>query len=153
MKSSTLIFVIIAGLLGLIFSAYILYTAFRIGDISLEYQEGGDKEVINGEQQVIIETDNGEIIVEDAVLSMKGEYEILRSTEEYKIVHLVPENNFQITVYKQPFLTVRKDAEVAFLDALQIDEDVACELDVSVSTPSFVDIEYSGKTYELSFCR
>lgn len=153
MKRTTIIIIAISAIIILVLTGLLLYYSFQDSNgSSLPSVQNGEKEIIEGNQEVAIDTDIGEVVVEDAVLSMEGEYEVLRSNESYKILHNIPDNSFQIIIYKQPFFEIREFASKAFIEALHISEQDACELNITVSTPASIDPDYAGQTYGLSFC-
>lgn len=81
-------------------------------------------------------------------------WKTLVTTDEYEISYSSKDgmDSFFITVNSQPALEVSLKAEKAFLQKLNIDEAVACELPLHMGVPSAVDSELSGYTFGLSFC-
>jgi hypothetical protein len=72
--------------------------------------------------------------------------------ERYQILYMESFDQFLISILAGPFQTVREEAEQDLLRQLNIPQDEACALDVSITTPTFVNPDSSGKTYGLSFC-
>jgi hypothetical protein len=76
---------------------------------------------------------------------------LLEKNEKYSIIYHPLFTQFLIAITDSPFPEIRKSAEQKFLEALEINEENACKLDVVVSTASFINPEYAG-SYRLSFC-
>lgn len=74
-------------------------------------------------------------------------------TSKFQILYFSQENEFLISIMDSPFETVRLEAERQFLKELGINEENACGLKVTISTPGFVNPEESGRNYKLSFCQ
>lgn len=73
-------------------------------------------------------------------------------TKGYQLVYLRQYNKFLITILSSPFEENRKKGEENFLKKLGITKEEACKLNASISTPYFVNPQYSGIKYPLSFC-
>lgn len=153
MKTSSILLIIVAIMLAAAVLTTAFYLIFRQTDETDAYLEGGEKEFTQGAHVVNINTDVGTITVDDAVTSMKGVYEILAETAEYQIIHDEPTDSFQIVIYQKPFLQNKAKAERAFFELLDISEEEACRLDVVVTTPAFVDLDYSGQSFLLNYCQ
>ena len=75
------------------------------------------------------------------------------NTPEYEVVYLNPFNEFLITIKQTPFDENRIRAEQDLLRTLDITEEDACKLQVTIGMPGFVDPEYTGRNFPLSFCQ
>jgi len=72
--------------------------------------------------------------------------------ENFEIIYFEKFDSFLISILKQPFETHRQLAEQEFLRRLGIVEVDACRLDVTISSPAFVDPSLGGRNFGLSFC-
>jgi hypothetical protein len=73
-------------------------------------------------------------------------------TSDYHILYFGKTNEFLISVTGTPFDRARNDAEQALLQTLNISEEKACTLLVTISTPLFANPQYAGQSFGLSFC-
>lgn len=78
---------------------------------------------------------------------------LIIDNENYQITYLAQFNKFLITILNPSFTEIKIEAENIFLDALEITKDQACNLNVEISTPNFVNQEYAGEVFSLSFCQ
>lgn len=72
--------------------------------------------------------------------------------KKYRIMYQQPFNQFMISILASPFTEIRLEAEQDFLSQLNITKQEACSLNVIIVTQSFVNPDYSDKSYKLSFC-
>lgn len=70
----------------------------------------------------------------------------------YEIVYFPNGDYFNISVLASPFDTWRGVAEAKLLSRLGVNEKEACQLNVVVTTPLFVNPDEAGNQYPLSFC-
>lgn len=77
---------------------------------------------------------------------------LIETKDEYHIIYHPENESFLVSVLSSPFETVREKAEEVFLKKLGITINEACKLDVSITTPRFINPIESGKIYGLSFC-
>lgn len=70
----------------------------------------------------------------------------------YEILYLEKFDSFLISILKQPFEVYRQVAETALLSQLGISQTDACRLDVTITTPAYVDPALGGNNFSLSFC-
>ena len=78
---------------------------------------------------------------------------LIKSAQEYQIVYLKKFDQFLISIKKTPFETSRKIAEQDFLNnILKTNKKLACQFNVKVVVPNFVDPELAGQEFSLSFC-
>jgi len=74
------------------------------------------------------------------------------SSPNYSITYLPKYSEFIITIYQLPFEENRILAEKEFIKKLDISQQQACLMTVSISVPFSVDPEQSGIKFPLSFC-
>ena len=103
-------------------------------------------------EPVTINTQVGNIIIEDAVENREGQYAVLRRTKDYEILHYPVDNSFLITIYNVDFEQARTEAELDFLKTLNLSERDVCQLTVTIGVPYFVNPDPSGYSHDLSFC-
>jgi len=77
---------------------------------------------------------------------------IMADNENYQIMYFKFSDEFLVTILGSPFESFQKMAERDLISQLKIDENTACRLKVSVTTPSFANPDEAGRTYGLSFC-
>ena len=77
---------------------------------------------------------------------------LIEEKDGHQTFYFVDEESFLISILESPFAKVRKKAEEDFLEKLGIGRAQACRLQVSVTTPLFVNPDEAGKKYGLSFC-
>jgi len=63
------------------------------------------------------------------------------------------EHSIRISILKPPFETYRQEAQTALLNTLNISEDMACRLNITMSTSYDVDPDLAGKNLPLRFCK
>lgn len=85
-------------------------------------------------------------------IDKSGDVYIKNDPSTYQILYVSKFDQFLISILSSPFETVRLEAEQSFINSLEITEQEACSLNVSITTPSFVNSDESGKSYKLSFC-
>jgi hypothetical protein len=78
---------------------------------------------------------------------------LFAQSKDYQIYYFAKENQFLISVLSSPFTAKREIAEKKFLELTGADETKACQLNVVVSTPTFVNQKEAGQNYGLSFCK
>jgi hypothetical protein len=71
---------------------------------------------------------------------------------KYQVVFLEKFNTFLISILGSPFEELRQDAEKALLIKTGLSQAEACKLDIQTTTPSYVNPDYAGRSYPLSFC-
>ena len=70
---------------------------------------------------------------------------------KYQIFYYPEEQAFHISIIDGPLVQVQKEAEREFMRQMGVSVEQLCSLAVTVNTPSFVSVEYSGKNLGLSF--
>lgn len=85
-------------------------------------------------------------------INSSGDRLILEQSD-FEAIYFPRGNQFLISVLTSPFYKTRLDAEKAFLEKLDISEKEACKLDVSITTPNFVNPNEAGIDFTLSFCK
>ena len=84
-------------------------------------------------------------------ISPKGDV-IISETSNYTIFYFEADDSFLISITKLPFEEMRLIAEEDLLQQLGIDEDKACRLNISTTTPAFVNPDEAGINWPLTFC-
>lgn len=77
---------------------------------------------------------------------------LISKTPLYQIYYFSVEDQFLISILDKDFENIRKIAEQDLIRTLNIDEQVACRLDIIETTPNFVNPEKSGGRYGFSTC-
>lgn len=70
----------------------------------------------------------------------------------FQIRYLSQFDQFLITVLNPNFEAGRADAEKALIQSTGVSMEDACKLNVSISTPAYINDQYGGKTFKLSSC-
>jgi len=78
--------------------------------------------------------------------------ELKPPTESFQIMFTEFDQQFTITLLREPIGTVRRAAETELLSILRITERDACRLRVLVTAPYWLSEVYVGKNLGLSFC-
>lgn len=102
-----------------------------------------------------IHTNSGEIKVKDFTIQPKDETKDSITAEKnagFNIAYFKNDQSFLITLEAEPLKQNRQLAEQELLKMLQIDEQSACRLKVSLVVPYEISPDLSGKDYGLSFC-
>jgi hypothetical protein len=76
----------------------------------------------------------------------------IKEHSSYTISYFKPDSLFLITLENKNLLTARTSAEKEFLKQLKISKDAACELNLDMEVPDYIDNDLSGVNYNLSFC-
>lgn len=71
---------------------------------------------------------------------------------DYQIIYFQKEDQFLISILKGSFNEIREKGEKEFLQITKADKETACQLDVTITTPHFVNPVFAGKNFPLSFC-
>lgn len=77
---------------------------------------------------------------------------ILDRTASYTIIHYPSDDSYQIIIERTPFDISRVSAEQQFMQRMKMSREEVCELNVFITTPSYVSEEYAGQTLPLSYC-
>jgi len=77
---------------------------------------------------------------------------VLVENEEYQIIFYHDIQEFKLYLTGENFEQTQMRAEEAFLNALGIDEESACQLFVEVFVPSTVQNKHAGQILPLNFC-
>jgi hypothetical protein len=77
---------------------------------------------------------------------------IFKENSDYSMAFYPQDQSFIVTLLNSDIKTARNNAERDLLAALEIDEQVSCQLKVSVTVPYGVNADASGQEYGLSFC-
>jgi uncharacterized protein YxeA len=105
---------------------------------------------------VTIGTPEGSVTVNNfytgAKISVDQTSVLVKDAPDYNITYYVPDSSFNILIEQTPFDDVRKEAEAAFLQTLDISQSDACKLKVKVGAPISVDPDHAGQNLGLSFC-
>jgi len=72
--------------------------------------------------------------------------------DAYEMAYIAKDSSFILSITASPVGPTTLAAEKELLRVLDITEEEACRLNVSVGIPHFADPELSGKQYGLSFC-
>ena len=73
-------------------------------------------------------------------------------TELFTLTYYEAYQYFQISLEAEPLAEVRREAETTFLQQLNISQEDACTLDVSVRTRVEINQFFAGQELGLSFC-
>ncbi len=146
MKKPTL-YKILAVLIVVILFFYSLIQVFRSAQKSQNNNQnpGG----------LSISTQAGEVKVKDFTVKPKDETKDSITAEKsagFSIAYFKNDQSFLITLEAEPLKQNRLLAEQELLKMLQIDEQSACRLKVSLVIPYEISPALSGKDYGLSFC-
>jgi len=79
-------------------------------------------------------------------------YTVVSLNPKHQVLYFPDDELFLVSILGNPFDDYVKVAEQAFLEKLGIDEDQACKLNVSITTPAHLNLDKAGEAYELSFC-
>ena len=71
---------------------------------------------------------------------------------KYQLLYEEGFDQFLISISGSLFEELRGEAEQRLISDLNIQPQEACSLNVLITTPAFVNPDYSGKAYRLSFC-
>src|SRR5207244_1218041 len=85
-----------------------------------------------------------------AEINKENDAYFLSDPNKYQILYINQTNSFLISIIGSPFEDIRQEAEKAFLQKVQLSKVDACKLNVQITTPYYVNPDYSGKTYPLS---
>jgi hypothetical protein len=77
---------------------------------------------------------------------------VIFSNDSFHILYLYKYQKFQISILATPFSQIRLEAENKLLDILGIDKTMVCRLNVEISTPYWVNPDYSDAIYKPTFC-
>jgi len=78
--------------------------------------------------------------------------QIMADTNQYNIVYFNADKSFLVTLNLMPLKDSRLAAEQFLLNELNIDQQAACQLKISVKTIYSVSPDYAGNELGLSFC-
>ena len=78
---------------------------------------------------------------------------LISEEKDFEIIYFPRGDQFLISVLASPFYPKRLEAEKKLLNVLGISEKEACKLNVSITTPAFVNPNEAGIDYSLSFCK
>lgn len=95
--------------------------------------------------------DASALIKNPQVINDKGDI-LVTESKDFKILYFPKTNQFLVSILSSPFEKARLSAEEEFLKTLSIDKKLACELNVLITTPVFINPNEAGKEYRLSFC-
>jgi len=88
----------------------------------------------------------------NALMTQDDGYALFDQTTRYKIAYIPVDDSFLISITDNPFETIRKEAEAAFILKLGITKEEACRLKVNISTNIRINPSYAGQNFPLSFC-
>jgi hypothetical protein len=157
---SFLIFVLLSAFAGYFFASRTTQLNESESDILITDEGAGtasfptvslDK-LPRGKTMVISGVEVKNFVNDGKILNQYGDIEI-SNTANYQITYHLPENKFLISVAGSPFFSNASLAENELLRILEIDEESACRLDVSITTPRFANPDEAGGVYGLSFCQ
>jgi hypothetical protein len=77
---------------------------------------------------------------------------VFKENEKYIMIYSPEDISFFISIKDSNFVASRLEAENELLKFLKIDQEIACEINVTIGTTFDVNPTYSGKIYSLSFC-
>lgn len=77
---------------------------------------------------------------------------VFYQSPQYELAFLPDYEKFMIYIKEPPADQNIQAAEQQLLQSLEIGANTACELDVEVAVPNYVDTSIGGKNYPLSFC-
>ncbi|MGH7960225.1 MAG: hypothetical protein ACRERD_00170 [Candidatus Binatia bacterium] len=80
------------------------------------------------------------------------DYVVIKSSPKYDLIYYLIDRTFLITLSDSNVRLARAKAESDFPEILDISTQEACNLRVSLTVPSDINEQYSGKDYGLSFC-
>lgn len=104
---------------------------------------------------VVLGTKNGSVEVrnfyKDAT-GQEGDTLLLGDAANYRIVYNTRDSSFWIFIVGKPVDAARKNAEADFLKMLNINQNNACAIDVTLSVSAYADVSLAGKSLPLSFC-
>lgn len=107
-------------------------------------------------EQIIVNTDSGQVVIADIYQigeEVKSENEvIIKTTDYYRLTYFKDVDQFLITIIYDDVFSARSLAEEDLLKYLDINENEACQLNVSVGVPFSYSQEYAGVELGLSFC-
>ena len=79
-------------------------------------------------------------------------YTVVSLNPKHQVLYFPDDELFLVSILGNPYNVYVKVAEQAFLEKLGIDEEQACKLNVSITTPAHLNPDKAGDAYELSFC-
>lgn len=136
---------LIAGIL-------IILIFFGVIGILVFLKNGGG---LNTGNTKIINTPQGSITVKDYTqhpIATTTDAIIIEQNSQFQILNYKVDNSFLITLLAEPIKKARIDAENAFIKDLNISQNQACALKVSVGVPNAVNSNYSGQELGMDFC-
>lgn len=77
---------------------------------------------------------------------------LIADEQAFQIFYYEVDKSFSIAILQEPITDIRKVAEAQLIERLQISENDACKLIISVTVPSFVNENISGQNLGISFC-
>lgn len=98
--------------------------------------------------KVIMDEKGNAMISEDSVQSY-----VLLQNDQYKIVYQKAFDTFYVGIGEPPFDETRREAEAAFLELLEANTRIACQLQVRVTGGPQANPGHAGEQYPLSFCK
>lgn len=126
--------------------------------IALLLRRDRQRSLLNDGQskKVVIETERGDVEINDFYSrpsAQRNQFEtIIAENNKYSIAGFTENKSFSIIILAEPVGANRQLSENAFLDKLSINKADACKLNVYLQVPYFVNEEYAGPNYGLSFC-
>jgi len=108
--------------------------------------------------KISIKTQRGDFILvknvyKDPAAQITGDHNVtFRDTPEYRLFYYEPTQSFAIAILNSDVVQARALAERAFLEALGITQEQACQLRVSLGVVTWANEIFADKNYGLSFC-
>lgn len=116
------------------------------------FPEVGEEQVPQDDTISIADVEMNNFIKQKGLNNEYGDVELMRG-EGFVINYNVRTESFLITILDQPFSIVRLRAEQELLFQLGISEEESCQLDVSITTPRFINPTEAGGVFDLSYCQ
>jgi hypothetical protein len=161
MKKSTKIILTIAAVLIVILIIFLLFKYFGRQTQPQEPETPSTPSTFPipsaSDEKMPVKTIDGETIYLNNVYSQtveslsQGGVDFVENSDYY-MAYYPQDQAFVITLLNSDIKTARNNAERDLLAVLGIDEQVSCQLKVSITVPYSVNADASGQEYGLSFC-
>lgn len=161
MKKSSKIILIVGAVLLVVLVIFLLFKYFGRQPQSQEPEAPSASSTFPvpsaSDEKMPVKTIDGETIYLNNVYGQtveslsQGGVDFIENSDYY-MAYYPQDQAFVITLLNSDIKTARDNAERDLLKTLGIDEQVSCQLKVSITVPYGVNADASGQEYGLSFC-
>lgn len=107
---------------------------------------------ISSKEKISLEEKIQTLSIRARVLNENGDLLLNPESGDFLILFFPESEQFNISITRSPFETIRNRAEEEFLSLMGFDTDFICNLNVTITTPRYANPMQAGKSYSLSFC-